>query len=167
MSAGHGSQSEIEAAQKAYTEARNDLRRTLGRITPDAFDHIASLAEEFGPRHLPEMLRRDPRKYGLRPAAVAAGAQSERLEQSLENYVLANEELDRAVAKYESQRSGDQSQSKTRRIAIHGHIAEVRLADRKISYEGREPEDLNLREGAGPDRHTLARNLSRRRTRSR
>ena len=60
----------ITIAANAYHSARSELIQALGSMECDDLDHVLSLAEEFGARHMRALIEKDPRALGVPAVSV-------------------------------------------------------------------------------------------------
>jgi hypothetical protein len=163
MSAQEELASAVKTAFGAYTSARDELRVALGGVGRDELDGILSVAEEFGARHARTLIRNDPHRFGIE-AEMAA---SDDLEHKLENCVEANYALDGAVAIQEQRRIEEGWPVEQRTIAFHGEFPVVDMTAMTITFPGRTPEPVTMREGRGPEPLEPAHGPTRTRSRGR
>jgi hypothetical protein len=134
-----------------YLAAREELRDALGAISPHEFDEIVSMAEEFGAGHARKQLQKQPDEYGVEAEQVSSDEKADELELKLQRYMDANYTLDGAVAELEQYRVEHGQSAEQRTIAFHGEMPVVDLRNMTVTFPGRRPEPLVLREGTGPE----------------
>ena len=141
----------VNASYDGYTVARQELLEALGALSPDEFDEILSMAEEFGARYTRTQVEKAPDEYGVEAERVASDEKADELELKLRRYMEANYILDGAVAILEQYRIEHGQPAEQRTIAFHGELPVVDLVNKTVTFPGRRPEPLVLREGTGPE----------------
>jgi hypothetical protein len=167
MSSDDDLQHAVTETGAAYHQARSAVSDNLGSMERDDFDEVFSLAEEFGARHVRQLIEYDPGKYGLPGNGSRSPVWFDELEQKLQRYVDANHAFDAAVAEQEQHRLERGGSADVRTIAFHGELPVVDLVNKTVKFPGRPPEALVLREGTGPATPQPERDRSRNRQRGR
>lgn len=157
----------VKRAFDSYVAARSDLSGALGAIGRDEFDEILSSVEEFGAHHARMRIQKDPLQFGIEPTSVSSASWADDLEQKLQRYVDANYTLDGVVAEQEQRRIEEGWPAEIQTIAFHGEFPVVDLVNLTVTFPGRAPEALVLREGSGPEPLQPQPAPSRRRARGR
>ncbi|MDX2264116.1 MAG: hypothetical protein NW215_04005 [Hyphomicrobiales bacterium] len=136
----------LDAARLAadrYHAARQDLFALVAAPYPDAFDELASTAEEFGAKHTQTLVMADPKHFGFTTDALATPEQQANLERCLGAFVNATDAMDAAVAEIEQGRVIPEADP-VKVLALHGRLAELQMSEMTLCYAdgGREPAPL-------------------------
>ncbi len=121
----------IRDASERYHAARSRLLEVFPPIDEDTFYAVTCAAEEFGACHTRGLIEKQPDKYGVPRDAFPTEDALAELETRLHEFIQSSEAMDWAVADKESARAEDEP---VRLMALHGHIAELRLSDHTLAY---------------------------------